>query len=152
MSKVTNVDTALAELAAKLHGDERPATGPGRVARCGRCRDMAPTQPWPLGDRRPLLCDPCWLWRVREPIVVELWDGTGELVVWSTHPQRGRVLRGSIRPVGTVPDGLRPAIRWQLFGPEPDDLLGEHVGDYVDAEARLLDATAWADRLDEAGE
>lgn len=73
----------------------------------------------------------------------------GELVVFTAHPQRGQRLRGAIRPAGIVPGGLQPAIRWQLTGPRQTNDLGTYTGDYVDAEARLLDATSDLDQLDD---
>jgi hypothetical protein len=116
---------------------------------CLSCLGDGPLRPWPLpdewGDTGELVCGPCWLRRVRGEVTCQLLGG--ELVVWSSHPQRGRTLRGAIRAVGIVPGGLQPAVRWQITGPRQDQPLGEHVGDYADAQARLLAATADRDQI-----
>lgn len=126
-----------------------------RGERCGRCWKFAPVRRWPLADRGrwpfdsrlPMLCQRCWLRRVRgdEPDV-RLLDG--ELVVFTDHPQRGAQLRGSVRAVGIEPAELQPAIRWQLTGPRQDRDLGEFVGDFMDAAEVLYAATPQADELD----
>lgn len=113
---------------------------------CADCWKFRPLRQWPIGERRPMLCDPCWLARVRGDVSSQLL--CGEHVVWSVHPQRGVTLRGAIRSVGIEPGGLQPTMRWQLTGPRQDRDLGVFVGDYVDAQARLLDATAELDELD----
>lgn len=132
-----------------------PPPSPDDYERCSKCWHFASTTPWPIWDRsrwpfdnrRPDLCQRCWLRRVRgdEPDV-QLLDG--ELVVFTDHPQRGAQLRGSVRAVGIEPDELRPAIRWQLTGPRQGHELGAYVGDFMDAVEVLYTATPQADELD----
>lgn len=135
------METELAGWERELLESAPPADAEG----CGDCWRHVQTWRWPLG-RRPWLCRRCWYARVRGDVTAQLL--CGELVVWTTHPQRGQVLRGAIRAVGIVPGGWQPAVRWQLTGPRQDQPLGEYVGDYVDAQARLLDATSDRDEID----
>lgn len=116
---------------------------------CNACLGDGPLRPWPLpnewGDRDEPVCVRCWLAKVRGTIVV---DRRGRVAyLFTTHPQHGEVLRGTIRRRGIEPLELRPVIRWQVADYDHND-LGVHVGDYVDAERILLDATTNLDQID----
>lgn len=88
--------------------------------------------------------------RIRGAVRVELAGRRGFRVL-TTHPLHGELLRGIIRAVGVEPRPLRPVTRWALADQDSHD-LGEYVGDYADAEARLLAETSWADEInDEEG-
>lgn len=117
---------------------------------CLNCHDDGPLRPWPLpdewGDVGIPLCGRCWLKAVRGKVVARYAGQRRGLEVSSTHPVHGELFRGTIRAVGIVPHDHQPAVRWQISDHDSHD-LGEHVGDYVGAEARLLAATAWADEV-----
>jgi len=68
------------------------------------------------------------LWRVR---------------IEKQHPQLGLLHRGTITMRRGQP-GDGPAMRWNLVDFDHND-LGDHVGDYRDAEKALLDATSALD-------
>jgi hypothetical protein len=68
---------------------------------------------------------------------------TARVSVEARHPQFGMLARGAIRGVpGQLGDGAFG--RWQVTDYDHKD-LGEVVGDYLDAERVLLDATAGLD-------
>lgn len=71
--------------------------------------------------------------------VVREWRGDHRfvVVVESEHPQYGNVLRGWIRPAPS-PD-WRSA--WAIKDYEGETVASAFVGDYLDAERALLDAT-----------
>jgi hypothetical protein len=74
---------------------------------------------------------------------------TTRVSVEARHPQFGMLPRGTIRRVAGQPgDGTLG--RWQVTDYDHKD-LGEVVGDYLDAERVLLDATAGLDEPVPAG-
>jgi hypothetical protein len=60
--------------------------------------------------------------------------------VATIHPQVGQLPRGRIVPL--APDGWQG--RWQVIDADHEQ-VGEVVGDYLDAETALLEATAALD-------
>lgn len=129
--------------------EQREAWDAGGPRWCLNCHDDGPLRPWPLpdewGDTNVPVCDRCWLKQVRGKVTAQ-WDGR-QLRVSSAHPVHGELFRGTIRAAGIEARGHQPAVRWQITDNDAYD-LGEVVGDYVDAQARLLDATAWADQIE----
>src|SRR5690606_23709404 len=79
---------------------------------CQGCYGTGPLRMWPLAPRRPV-CDGCWLHLVRGDVQTRP-AGRRGLQVWTTHPQRGELLRGTVRAVGIQHRELRPATRWAL--------------------------------------
>ena len=75
--------------------------------------------------------------------VVRDWSGRRHTVaqVSTIHPAYGQLLRGTVRPVPTS-GGYQ--MSWLVTDQDGHD-LGEHTGNYVDAELVLLDGTGWAD-------
>ena len=143
-------DELLGDLAARMRqdGQRHPAQilTRHRIGRCNGCLAEAPVRRWPLGDQRRMLCDGCWTSRARGGTVAD-WNGR-TAVVHTTHPQRGRLYRGLVQSTGIEARDLQPVMVWRLTGHDGVD-LGEHAGDYVDAQARLLDATSGLDEIDE---
>lgn len=112
---------------------------------CDGCSRRVEVRHWPLSPHCHL-CARCWTVRVRGQ-VTQNW--LGDLFeVWSTHPQRGQVRRGTIAPLGVPCGDLRPATVWQLTGARPEQDLGLFVGDFIDARSRLLELSSAADELD----
>jgi hypothetical protein len=76
--------------------------------------------------------------------VIRTWTRRS-VIVSTLHPQYGELTRGRIEPA-TVADA-RARGGWRLVDQDYCD-QGVTIGDYLDAEARLLEITAWADELD----
>jgi len=72
-----------------------------------------------------------------ERVVERRWHARG-VAVYTVHPQYGLLARGRIRVA------RRDAWTWS----DPDANVGRVIGDYLDAEAALLDATAALDEID----
>lgn len=69
------------------------------------------------------------------------WTRAG-MTVSTVHPQYGELYRGRIRAVRT--DGAQACGRWDVI--DNDSVHhGVVTGDYRDAEALLMQVTAWAD-------
>lgn len=110
---------------------------------CTTCWGPGPVRLWPQGQQIKL-CGTCWTDRARGEIVAD-WRGR-VVYVFSTHPQYGELLRGTIRAAGIVPRGVQPTIRWRISDYDAHD-LDAFAGDYVDAERMLLDATTELDQI-----
>lgn len=76
--------------------------------------------------------------------VIRTWTRRGAIVS-TVHPQLGEFTRGRIEPVDS-PDATARGT-WCLTD-QDHRAHGVVVGDYLDAEARLLEITGWADQLD----
>jgi hypothetical protein len=142
-------DTDLAELAAAMlrDGADRQAramldpTNRPRRRQCDGCWKFRPLRPWTQGRRREL-CGRCWR-KALNAITVRTWTRSGVRVA-TKHPEHGELHRGTITPVRQA-EGWR--MGWRIADQDSYD-LGELVGDYVEAEARLLAATSWADEIE----
>lgn len=146
MAELSDLAATMLHDAGRRHAEAMLASEPDY---CVRCLGDGPLRTWPLAELTVVgsaVCDRCWLKLARGR--VEARNDGRQLSVWSHHPQHGELFRGTIRAAGIVPGGLQPPIRWRISDHDAHD-LGELVGDYADAEARLLDATAWADEIDE---
>lgn len=74
--------------------------------------------------------------------IVRVWS-THRVMVSTVHPQFGELHRGIIWPCAH--DGARTV--WAMQDADWH-YLDPATGDYLDAEAQLLEATGWADELD----
>lgn len=117
----------------------------GERAQCDRCWKFRPLQPWTFGEHCDL-CARCWR-KARNAATVRTWSRSSVRVA-TVHPQHGELHRGTITVVHQSA-GWRMV--WRVQDHDSYD-LGKVVGDYVDAETRLLDATAWADQIDESND
>jgi len=76
--------------------------------------------------------------------VIRTWTRRS-VIVTTLHPQYGELTRGRIEPATAADTQTRGA--WRLVDQDYCD-QGVIIGDYLDAEARLLEISAWADELD----
>lgn len=141
-------DTDLADWERALLRDDATERARQMVARpvaaaaqCADCWKVRPLRPWKLGRRRDL-CTRCWR-KAQNAITVRTWCRNAVRVA-TAHPVHGELHRGTVTLVHQD-GGWRMA--WQIADQDGTD-LGGHVGDFADAEARLLEATAWADEID----
>lgn len=65
------------------------------------------------------------------------------LTVETLNPTYGWLTRGTVRFLPN-PGDPNARLRWEVINADHED-VAEHVGDYLDAEQLLLDATTWAD-------
>jgi hypothetical protein len=76
--------------------------------------------------------------------VIRSWTRRG-VIVSTVHPQYGELTRGGIQPITAGDTKARGT--WRLTD-QDYSAQGVVTGDYLDAEARLLEITGWADQLD----
>lgn len=79
--------------------------------------------------------------------IVRRWQNLRRVMVETIHPQLGELTRGWVMTDWNDCDKAADAVgHWDIFDQDNYE-VGHVCGDYLDAEAKLIEATTWADEL-----